>query len=325
MFSPSNTFEMSRVCKSKKSTSRPTAGGVGQRGFSVFAESESESEFVASAAPLSLAERFAATVRADPVLLALTESARGGSQQLWGDICFPAGSTSVDVAARPFTPPPSVERPLLTEDNLWAQPWAYALESHRSDVYDCSALSEAEWSAMMSWLYAVGWEVASESRTSVTAYPDNQPARVWLPPSRFELAAAHTQNHVVKVKAKKTGATVPKFCRNGTACTEAGCNWVHGDTIPVQDKVCGFDGRCSGEKRATCCFLHPSEGEIWSETLVRHRPTAETVSAEIIAARAEAAVAAKWAAIEEEINAESQARIDEYFANLEVALDVDLI
>lgn len=264
---------MSRVCKSKKSSSRPTAVGVGQKGFSVFAESDSE-----SVAPLSLAERYAALVRADPVLLALTESVRNGSQQLWGDICFPAGAP-VAVAARPSTPP-LVDRPLLTEDDLWAQPWAYALESHRSDVYDCSSLSEDEWSTMMSWLYAVGWEVASESRTDVIAYPDNQPARVWLPPSRFDLAChghGHSHSHgPIAVRPKKSVTVVPKFCRNGTACTAEGCNWVHGDTIPVQDKVCGFDGRCSGDKRVTCCFLHPSEGEVWSETLVRHRPVTTT-------------------------------------------------
>jgi hypothetical protein len=281
---------MSRVCKSKKSSSKPTAVGVGQKGFSVFAESDSES--VAPAAPLSLAERFAALQRSDPVLLALTESVRnGGSQQLWGDICFPAGAPVAAAAAvaaaatRPSTPP-LVERPLLAEDDLWAQPWAYALESHRSDVYDCSSLSDDEWPTMMSWLYAVGWEVASESRVSVVAYPDNQPSRVWLPPSRFDLAAhshshSHSHSHIASCDRKgpkKSAIVVPKFCRNGTACTAEGCNWVHGDTIPVQNKVCGFDGRCSGEKRVTCCFLHPSEGEVWSETLVRHRPVTTTTT-----------------------------------------------
>jgi hypothetical protein len=43
------------------------------------------------------------------------------------------------------------------------------------------------------------------------------------------------------------------------------------------DKPCGFDkpaeGKtCSGSKRATCIFMHPSEGQVWNAEMVIHRP-----------------------------------------------------
>ena len=89
-----------------------------------------------------------------------------------------------------------------------------------------------------------------------------------------EAAAAPAPAAPKEKKQKPAAAPIPRFCRAGAACAEAGCRFTHGDTIPVQNKVCAFDGRCAGDKRATCVFLHPSEGEVWTAELVRHRPAA---------------------------------------------------
>jgi hypothetical protein len=65
-----------------------------------------------------------------------------------------------------------------------------------------------------------------------------------------------------------------RFCR-ATACTEAGCRYVHGDTIPKMDKPCGFGATCgasdpTGLKRSQCIYMHP--GEVWTADLCIHRP-----------------------------------------------------
>ena len=79
----------------------------------------------------------------------------------------------------------------------------------------------------------------------------------------------------------KKRITIPRFCRLGEACPnkDTTCNYVHGDTIPCVDKPCGFDkpaeGKmCTGEKRKTCIFMHPSEGQVWNPDMVIHRPGA---------------------------------------------------
>ena len=75
--------------------------------------------------------------------------------------------------------------------------------------------------------------------------------------------------------AKKKAPSVPRFCRAAGTCTEAGCRYVHGDTIPRVDKPCGFGAACgasdpSGLKRSQCLYMHP--GETWTEGLVVRRP-----------------------------------------------------
>jgi hypothetical protein len=92
-------------------------------------------------------------------------------------------------------------------------------------------------------------------------------------------AAAVPSAQPKEKKQKPAAAPIPRFCRAAGACAEAGCRFTHGDTIPVQNKVCAFDGRCAGDKRATCVFLHPSEGEVWTAELVRHRPVVAAAAA----------------------------------------------
>lgn len=246
---------MSSKRNCKMAISKTTAGGVAKKGFSVIAE---ESEVV----------DYRAFFEGEPNYQKLATALTTGT--MWGDICFPA-ENFVYVAPATNTKSVVQERPLLTELDFLAQPFAAALEQHCADNYLCGGLSDTEWESMMRWLYAAGWEITHESRACVTAYPDNQPAREWIKIRDFD-ALFESESQPVAPKQTKPKVTIPKFCRNGAACTDANCNWVHGDTLPVQNKVCGFDGRCSGEKRTTCCFLHPSEGEVWSESLVRHRP-----------------------------------------------------
>ena len=220
---------------------------------------------------------------------------------LWGDLCFPPGCSmpapAVVVEAR---------RRANTTDDFWSQPWAEKVEEVGSgDVYDTRSLEDEEWETMMGWLFQAGWYIRDWCREFVYADPDDAPPRTWIPRSVLaELAEADAeaasrrrgysrscskpaaapccghapatapQTAPKKEKAAKPVVVIPRFCRAGAACTDEGCRYTHGDTIPVQNKPCAFDGRCCGEKRATCTYLHPSEGEVWTADLVRHRPAA---------------------------------------------------
>lgn len=222
---------------------------------------------------------------------------------LWGDLEYPPGcamaaSTDLSIVV------PAVRR-ANTWDDFVDQPWYDELIELTSDVYGTEALAEESWEAMMGWLFQAGWYVRGWCRQWVSVDPDNGPARTWIPPRVLEELAAEdgklvrrgygahrghkcsghhhhrpaeaaaTAAPAVKAAPPKEKQTViPRFCRAGAACAEAGCRFTHGNTIPVQNKVCAFDGRCSGDKRATCIFLHPSEGEVWTAELVRVRPVA---------------------------------------------------
>ncbi len=256
----------------KKSSSKFAAGGANKKGFSFLAnDSDSEHE---TAAPAPVPHDPVALLRDDPLMAAMSDP-----KLLWGDICLAADPQG---SYEPTAPIP--ERPLLTEDDLWAQPWAADLEMHSSAVYDTASMSDADWETMMSWLYHNGWDIQQESRQSVTAIPDNQPARVWVSPSRFDIllqADSHSHNHHSchhshsQEKPKRKPVAVPRFCRAGTACTEEGCRYIHGDTIPRLNEPCAFGAGCgasdpTGLKRSQCLRMHP--GETWTPELVVTRP-----------------------------------------------------
>jgi hypothetical protein len=258
---------------------------------------------VATAADLgaSLEENEWAGRDITPVLEAMF---RGDADTLWGDLVFVAEP----LTSRPLVAPTPVRRRANTVDDFWAQAWATNLTELWSDAYDTSRLTDAEWEGMMTWLFDNGWDVSDWDRLGVSCEYDNEPPRVWIAPRILEeLAAAdasaprrgysrscghrafpepdhgacgHTHPkpaggvaHTQKAK-EKVAVVIPRFCRAAGACTDAGCRYTHGDTIPVQNKPCSFDGRCCGDKRATCTYLHPSEGEVWTADLVRHRPAA---------------------------------------------------
>lgn len=228
----------------------------------------------------------------DPLFVAMS---RG--DVLWGDICMDI----VDV--KPTTPvAPVPVRALVTEDALWGQRWAARLEINGGDHYDCSALSDAEWTDCMTWLYAVGWHIWTEGRTGFAAVPDTLPPRMWVPPRPADShghkhghGCCHKEKEKVKVEAplsapgadagRRKGVPVPRFCRAAATCTDEGCRYVHGDTIAVLNKVCGGprDGphagdpayctkRCAAVGETPCIYLHPDE--TWVTGMVRHRPSA---------------------------------------------------
>lgn len=174
------------------------------------------------------------------------------------------------------------------EEELWNQPWAAALRLNASDNYNTEYLSDTDYAAMMTWLFAKGWDVEPEpSRTSVRAYPDNLPARVWMP-LRGDVAAGPLPAPVKPThsccgghKAKKV---IPRFCRAGADCTDTECCFEHGDTIHKINQACQFGDACGAgdaAKRATCIRIHP--GEVWTPALVIHRPAAKPVVIEITA------------------------------------------
>lgn len=183
-----------------------------------------------------------------------------------------------------FVPIVSTYQKETTETDLWSQPWTADLESPFSDCYDTSALTEADYSALMTWLYAQGWDIQTETREYVQAYPDTLPPRLWVP-DRFSalLRTSHTVKHCHSRVTEAAGpkkvksACVPRFCRassGGVPCAEAGCRYVHADTMARLNQPCGFGAGCgasdpTGVKRGQCLYMHP--GETWDATLVIHR------------------------------------------------------
>lgn len=249
---------------------------------------------VPAAAPVEVTEVLGFQGDMEAVLAAM----KGGSQT-WGDLLT---VRAADATVTPVVPVVRRSRSNSWED-FWALPFTAGLRELWSDCYDCSSLSDPEWESLMRWLFDAGWDVGTYDRNCVEFEEANGPCRIWIPPSELEdmleedaalrrrrsphhchgHSHSHSHSHAkpaaaapVEAAPRKKSATVPRFCRIGMDCKEEGCRYVHGDTIPVQNKPCAFDGRCCGDKRTTCTYLHPSEGEVWTADLVRHRPVAPT-------------------------------------------------
>jgi hypothetical protein len=276
---------------------KPATSGGSRTRFAAL-DSDSEDDRTASPPPPpttpALLPVAPADIFADPIYLAMFKK-----DTLWGDLLIPTSSLA---PLAPLELPPS--RPVYGEEEFWTQPWAADVEGHWSHCYDTTDVSDDDWNAMMSWMYSVGWDISSASRRCVIAYPDNQPARVWVPLSRFALAAqmeeepAHIHIGCASApkptpalsapgtdKGRRKGPPRPIFCKEGKACAEAGCLYVHGDTIPVKNAPCAGprDGEHAGDgayctKRnpgvggTPCTHLHPDE--TWTPDMVRHRPVA---------------------------------------------------
>ena len=189
-----------------------------------------------------------------------------------------------------FVPIDSTHPKETTEADLWSQPWTADLESAFSDCYDTSALTDADYGAMMCWLYAQGWDIKIETRDLVQVYSDTLPPRQWVP-DRFNricngpVVWRESHSHPIAEKPKKVkSACVPRFCRGssgGVPCAEAGCRYVHADTMPRLNQPCGFGAGCgasdpTGVKRTQCLYMHP--GETWDATMVITRIPAAPVS-----------------------------------------------
>lgn len=208
----------------------------------------------------------------DPLIAAM---ARG--DLLWGDLCITTPST---ISSFPSIPsiPSSV---LRSEEDLFLQSFSRDMDMHYTSMYDTATMSDSDYEALMTWLYDSGWEVVSEHRRYVQAFPDNQPARVWVAPSRFELAAqadsgcSHSHSHAHPVK-KRAPVAIPRFCKAAGDCTEEGCRYIHENTMPRLNQSCSFGAECgasdpTGLKRSQCLRMHP--GETWDSTLVITRPS----------------------------------------------------
>jgi hypothetical protein len=171
----------------------------------------------------------------------------------------------------------------MEEASIWHQPFSRNLEAHCRDRYDLGDLTEPEYEACMTWLYAGGWHVAG-ARANLEAYPADLPPRVWVADrfaSLMEDAPAPAPASAAPVAAKpkaKKATTVPRFCRassGGVACADAACRYVHEDTMPRLNEPCAFGAACGGTdpaKRALCIRMHP--GETWTALLVVSRPQA---------------------------------------------------
>jgi hypothetical protein len=156
-------------------------------------------------------------------------------------------------------------------DPLFAQPFAAYIVRSTDTVLDLTFLSDTEYESLMKWLYANGWGLLKETRTSITVDPDaGLPPRIWMPSCR----SRSCDGGLPATKSRRQIATIPRFCRHGPNCPDrtTTCHYTHEDRIPCIDEVCAFDGCCSGEKRRTCIRIHPSEGEVWTPELAVCRP-----------------------------------------------------
>lgn len=286
--------------------SSPLAGGRGARhvSFAALAD-DSDSDAESPPPPLTEAEE-SGCAAAFAALACYTASAEfralADGSTSWGDIFLdplpPAAAaaeramwTRVSAARRlrdaqdaghgiPSPPPPEPVLQLRgTEADFWANDFARNLEMRWWNVYDATDLTDSEYAAMMTWLYDKGWLIEQETRTIVQAQEDDLPPRRWIAGLRDAPGAGHGPPAPLAAPGtdagRRRGAPVPRFCRAAGACAEAGCRYVHGDTIPRINAPCSFGDACgatdpTGVKRSQCLRMHP--GEVWTEGMVIRRP-----------------------------------------------------
>ena len=159
-------------------------------------------------------------------------------------------------------PEPVVRR--LTYDDLFAEPFTDAMSEMNEDVYDLSEMTDEDFAALMTWLYAAGWGFATETRRTIDLDPTaNLPPRIW--------AGRCTDPEPAPSKPPKKSMVIPRFCREGETCPhkETTCHYTHGNTIPCVNEPCKYDKTCSGsDKRAMCIRMHASEGQVWRPGMV---------------------------------------------------------
>jgi hypothetical protein len=172
-----------------------------------------------------------------------------------------------------------------TYANIWDEPFSDNLDLHLCEMYDTRALSDDEFAACMTWLFANGWHIWRWNRDGFEAIPDNLPPRVWTsadmegeyipepekPDPRLAALLEALERKPTdpapvaapEIKKKKLPAYIPRFCRDGANCTREGCSFEHGDRIQKCNRACGFGANCS--KRSQCMYVHPDE--TWSDQL----------------------------------------------------------
>lgn len=145
------------------------------------------------------------------------------------------------------------------EDSIWSQPWARTLEFRGSNCYDCCDMPERDYTSMMHWLYANGFQVSAIGHRNLVDFTwEDIPPRPWTP------TRAPRPTHPLR------------FCSRCTDTPAHNCQYEHGDVIPRLNPSiygpCRFGLSCgSGDpaKRASCLYLHP--GETWTEGMVLTR------------------------------------------------------
>jgi hypothetical protein len=216
---------------------------------------------------------YRAILAADPIYQEMI-----AGNNLWGDIVpevaavFDAAAEAAHWAAnRTMAKQAYVDEQMTAESAIWNQPFSANLSIYWSDTYDLRALSDADYEACMTWLYDQGWEIEGESRDGVKAIPADLMPRVWTPPPA-ETRDASGLAPAAPMRQNRQAAGVKRFCRT-TACSDARCRYVHGDTIPRINEPCGFGAGCGASdpvKRSQCLRMHP--GETWTPDMVITRP-----------------------------------------------------
>lgn len=257
--------------------------------FAALLDSDSESE------PVSVPVVAVAAATETPSLFLFPEG------ENWGD--HGVSLRPVSVFRQAFAAPPALALALSPQeqtdeeqmDALWRQPFAADLEEYDSGDLDTRAISDASWEALMTYLYAHGWDVEYSVREGIEAYPANLPPRIWTRPYEEDdedrrqrhrraaqrpvapAASASAPAAAPKPATKAAPKQVPRFCRGHADESEiATCRYVHGDTIPKVDRPCGFGAACgasdpTGLKRSQCLFIHVECGEVWTPESVIHR------------------------------------------------------
>lgn len=188
-------------------------------------------------------------------------------------------------ASRPPVPPapPATEEEMdahylsvchRSEEEFWAQSFTQNLDERIPDYFDTTGLTDDEFHAMLTWVYANGWAVEVCGRDSVKLMSDDGPSRRYIPDNFWTHKPAHGVCCSHKHDKKAKTSTIPRFCR-AAVCEEADCRYVHADTIPKTNRPCGFGEGCgasdpTGVKRSQCLFMHP--GETWTTESCIHKP-----------------------------------------------------
>jgi hypothetical protein len=278
--------------------------------FSAFeTDSDEEVETVVTALPAAAAETpaefFARLGREDPILAAVSNGLSWFEAENGEDDHIVKASKARIEAERParearaaarlvaeeeaeaarialLPPPPTAaeqEEQYLSvchrsEEEFWAQSFTQNLDERIPDYFDTTGLTDDEFHAMLTWVYANGWKVDVCGRDSVKLVSDDGPSRRYIPDNFWTHKPEHGMCCSHKHDKKAKTSTIPRFCR-AAVCEEADCRYVHGDTIPKTNRACGFGEGCgasdpTGVKRSQCLFMHP--GETWTTESCIHKP-----------------------------------------------------
>lgn len=203
---------------------------------------------------------------------------------LWGDLLFPsvepipAGFIDPHKKVKKSAPVPVTEKSCSANAkilDLLNLPFASKLEMHTGSVFDMRGMSDSDWNTLMSWVYAHGWHVDSGNREWMSAWPESHSPKEWPLGLSTPLDWCVISGVLIQRVEK-----IARFCSYGDHCRNPHiCAYIHEDTMPVLKKPCTFGLTCGKRTgKSPCAYLHPDE--VWSPTLVRHRPSPQLSSIE---------------------------------------------